>query len=57
MTEVGASSSTEVEVVMSRIFTVARRLPKTLESLLVEYGVTAGLVLAVYYVAMAIRTH
>ncbi len=42
---------------MSRIVAFARHLPKTLQALAVEYGVTVGLVFAVYYVAMAIRMH
>jgi hypothetical protein len=41
---------------MSRFFAVARCLPKSAQAFAAEFGVTVGLIAAVYYVATAIRS-
>jgi hypothetical protein len=42
---------------MNRLIAATRTLPKSLRVLLAEFGVTVGLIFAVYYVAMSIRAH
>jgi hypothetical protein len=40
---------------MSRLFAAVCRLPESLQILAIEFGLTIGVVIAVYYVAMTIR--
>jgi hypothetical protein len=51
------ASLTRMPPIMSRLCAAVRRLPKSLQILLAEFGVTVGLIFAVYYVLMSIRAH